>query len=156
MLLKTQKGISLQDILANLELLYIKAKNYHWNVTGPEFRPLHKTFDELQELALDWADTIAERMRALDIHVDASAESYLRSIWFDEVVGTKDAQYMKSNMSATLEKISKNLNACITSRTFDEVTSNKLQDLCHDIDKQNYFIKSAIITKEVRNAPEVR
>lgn len=144
MLLKSQKEISLQDILANLELLYVKAKNYHWNVTGPEFRNLHKTFDELQDVALDWADTIAERMRALDIHVDASSESFLRSIWFDECLKPVDAQFMKTNMSATLDKISMNLNKCITGRQFDEVTLNKLQDLCADIDKQNYFVKSAI------------
>lgn len=144
MLLKSEKEISLQDILANLELLYIKAKNYHWNVKGPEFYGLHHTFDGVQEVALEWADTIAERMRALGIHADASAESYLRSIWFDECTKEVDAQYMKTNLAATLLVFRKKLMECINGNKFDQVTSNRLQDLCGDLDKQYYFVNSSI------------
>ena len=135
---------SLQSITGNLELLYIKAKDFHWNVTGPEFRPLHLTFDGIQETALEWADTMAERMRALDIKVVATAARYLKDAWFPEAKPNMTADEMKHDMVLTLKCISAHLQDCIRSKVFDEVTSNQLQDLCHQIDKHNYFVKSSI------------
>lgn len=134
---------TLQDLLANLELLYVKAKNFHWNVTGSNFIGLHKSFDEVQEVALEWADTIAERMRALDIKVDARSARFIKDAWFPEASEEGMFQYeMIRDMVLTLECISAYLNKAITAHTFDAVTENKLQDLCAEIDKQKYFIKS--------------
>lgn len=137
---------ALQDVVANLELLYAKAKNYHWNVTGPNFIGLHKTFDGVQEVALDWADTIAERMRALDIKVDARMSSFLKSAWFPEAREDMMQYEMVRDMVLTLDCICSYLMKAINAHTFDAVTENKLQDLCAEIDKQNYFVKSNSIS----------
>lgn len=134
----------LQALVGNLTLLYIKAKNYHWNVSGPEFYGLHRTFDGVQEGTLEWVDTIGERMRALQKPVCACAGLYLKDAWFAEGDHTDSAGDMKQDMTNTLEAISHKLMDMISGKACDEVTLNILQDLCAFIDKQAYFVRSGI------------
>lgn len=55
----------LSRLLSDTYVLYLKTHNFHWNVTGPQFRTLHLMFEEqYNELALA-VDSIAERIRAL-------------------------------------------------------------------------------------------
>jgi DNA-binding ferritin-like protein (oxidative damage protectant) len=55
----------LNTVLASDSVLYTKTRNYHWNVTGPTWRDLHKLLEE-QYLALaESNDEIAERARSL-------------------------------------------------------------------------------------------
>ena len=37
---------SLKSVLANSYVLYLKTQNYHWNVTGPNFKSYHLMFEE--------------------------------------------------------------------------------------------------------------
>ncbi len=37
---------SLSKLLADSYVLYLKTQNYHWNVTGKMFQPLHSLFEE--------------------------------------------------------------------------------------------------------------
>jgi starvation-inducible DNA-binding protein len=56
----------LNTLLSDEYLLYTKTRNYHWNVTGPQFNDLHKFFEEQYTLLSEIVDQIAERGRALD------------------------------------------------------------------------------------------
>ena len=64
---KNRKGTVeiLNRLLSDEYILYTKTRNYHWNVTGPDFSELHKFFEaqygELDEII----DEVAERSRAL-------------------------------------------------------------------------------------------
>jgi starvation-inducible DNA-binding protein len=58
-------GTALQTVLIDLIDLSLAAKQLHWNVTGPSFRPLHLQLDELAETARGLSDDAAERARAL-------------------------------------------------------------------------------------------
>lgn len=137
-------AVTLPALVGNLTLLYIKAKNYHWNTSGPSFYGDHHTFDGIQEGALDWVDTIGERIRALQEPICACAGAYLEDSWFPEGDFTLDAEGMKSDMVKTLDCISSHLMDMIKGGEFDDVTSNILQDLCAFIDKQNYFVRSSL------------
>jgi starvation-inducible DNA-binding protein len=53
----------MQTVLADANLLYVKLRNYHWNVTGPQFRSLHELFEEQYETLAEAIDRIAERIR---------------------------------------------------------------------------------------------
>lgn len=56
----------LDQLLADEHLLTMKTRGFHWNVTGPNFRELHKLFEtQYQELAA-FVDEVAERSRALE------------------------------------------------------------------------------------------
>ena len=48
------------------------AQNFHWNVTGMSFGPLHELFQQIYEDHFEAMDDLAERVRALDAHVDGT------------------------------------------------------------------------------------
>lgn len=54
---------SLNGLLADSFALYMKTKNFHWHVAGPQFRDYHLLFDEQAAEILGITDLIAERVR---------------------------------------------------------------------------------------------
>jgi starvation-inducible DNA-binding protein len=56
---------ALTALLADMFVLYIKTKNFHWHVSGPHFRDYHLLFDEQGEQLLATTDAIAERVRKI-------------------------------------------------------------------------------------------
>ena len=65
----------LEPLLIELTDLALTAKQTHWNLTGPNFRPLHLQLDGLAADARDWSDQVAERIVALGLPADARAQS---------------------------------------------------------------------------------
>jgi starvation-inducible DNA-binding protein len=61
----TKTSDILNTLLADEAVLYIKTRNYHWNVTGPGFSDLHKFFQEQYEQLDEIMDEVAERVRKL-------------------------------------------------------------------------------------------
>jgi starvation-inducible DNA-binding protein len=55
----------LNKLLADEHVLYMRLRNYHWNVVGPRFPSLHKLFEEQYEQIAEEIDAIAERVRVL-------------------------------------------------------------------------------------------
>jgi len=56
---------ALTAVLADMFALYIKAKNFHWHVSGPHFRDYHRMLDEHATQIFATTDVIAERARKL-------------------------------------------------------------------------------------------
>lgn len=54
---------SLNGLLADLFTLYVKTKNFHWHVRGPNFRDLHLMFDEQAAEIFALTDIVGERVR---------------------------------------------------------------------------------------------
>jgi len=54
---------SLNGLLADLFTLYVKTKNFHWHVRGPNFRDLHLMFDEQAAELFALTDIVGERVR---------------------------------------------------------------------------------------------
>lgn len=73
--LKTPSGLgeeAVKDIsagitvlLADVFALYIKTKNFHWHMSGPNFRDYHLLLDEQAAQILAVTDDLAERARKL-------------------------------------------------------------------------------------------
>ena len=57
----------LKCLLADSYTLYLQTHNFHWNVTGPQFRELHLMFEEHYTELATAVDDIAERIRTLDV-----------------------------------------------------------------------------------------
>ncbi|HXG17384.1 MAG TPA: Dps family protein [Calidithermus sp.] len=55
----------LNALLADEFLLYVKTRNYHWHVTGPQFNDLHRFFQAQYETLDEVVDEVAERVRTL-------------------------------------------------------------------------------------------
>ena len=66
---------NLQKVLVDLIELHLQGKQAHWNLVGTNFRDLHLQLDEIVDGAREAADTIAERMRALDAVPDGRTDT---------------------------------------------------------------------------------
>lgn len=137
-----EQCIFLCEALVNMELLYLKAKLFHWNVKGCDFKQNHETYDEIQEVALDSADRIAERHRFLGDPVDNTVATLDKCRWFPDGTPTLTLEEMKIDMVKTLDCINVHLMQGL--KIQDDVTSNILQDICGAIDKMNYFMRSSL------------
>ncbi len=63
---KTQQTVcGLNVYLANLQVLYIKVHNYHWNVVGCNFFDFHERLQLVYEFIAEEIDRIAERIKML-------------------------------------------------------------------------------------------
>ncbi|MAZ80737.1 MAG: DNA starvation/stationary phase protection protein [Rickettsiales bacterium] len=67
---------TLESVLANSYAIAIKTQNYHWNVTGPNFKQLHLLFEEQYNEILVAIDNVAERIRTLGEKVDGNLSFY--------------------------------------------------------------------------------
>lgn len=75
--MKNNKTIeTLELTLASSYALMLKTQNYHWNVVGVNFKPLHELFGAQYEDLFAAIDEIAERIRALGSKVDGSFENF--------------------------------------------------------------------------------
>jgi len=55
----------LRRLLADVFVLYVKTKNFHWHMSGPHFRDYHLLLDEQSEQIFAMTDDIAERARKI-------------------------------------------------------------------------------------------
>jgi starvation-inducible DNA-binding protein len=58
-------SIDLRKLLADVFALYVKTKNFHWHITGPDFRDYHLLLDDQGEQIFAMSDVVAERIRKL-------------------------------------------------------------------------------------------
>lgn len=68
----------LNSLLADEFLLYLKTRNAHWNVEGPDFYNKHKFFEEQYEQLDNIMDDVAERVRKLGHYAPATLKDYLQ------------------------------------------------------------------------------
>jgi starvation-inducible DNA-binding protein len=66
----SQKGVteitaSLKQLLADVFVLYVKTKNFHWHMSGAHFRDYHLLLDEHSDQIFAMTDDIAERARKI-------------------------------------------------------------------------------------------
>ena len=62
---RLEVGQILNLLLADEYVLGATTRDYHWNVTGPDFPGLHEQFDRQYAQVSDWIDEVAERARAV-------------------------------------------------------------------------------------------
>jgi len=55
----------LRQLLADVFVLYVKTKNFHWHMSGSHFRDYHLLLDEHGEQIFAMTDDIAERARKI-------------------------------------------------------------------------------------------
>jgi starvation-inducible DNA-binding protein len=59
----TDIAAALTGLLADMFVLYLKTKNFHWHMSGPHFRDYHLMLDEHGDQIFATTDVIAERAR---------------------------------------------------------------------------------------------
>ncbi len=95
----------LKHLLADSYTLYLQTHNFHWNVTGPQFRELHLLFEEhYNELAVA-VDDIAERIRTLGVAAPGTYKQFAELSSVEEVDGVPSAREMIEILTAAHEQV---------------------------------------------------
>ncbi len=95
----------LKHLLADSYTLYLQTHNFHWNVTGPQFRELHLLFEEhYTELAVA-VDDIAERIRTLGVVAPGTYKQFAQLSSIAEVETVPSAQEMIEILTAGHEQV---------------------------------------------------
>lgn len=103
---------------------YLKAHNYHWNVTGPMFPQLHDLFGRIYEEVYGSIDTFAEEIRALGTFVPASYTRFSMLSAVSDETDIPPAESMLRELLDDSDKMNKILKIC-----FDLATANGQEGL---------------------------
>lgn len=96
---------ALRQVLADTYALYLKTQNYHWNVTGANFKSLHVMFEEQYDELAEAVDEIAERIRALNEKVPASFSVFSKLTTVEDANEACDAQAMLQDLLKSHEQV---------------------------------------------------
>lgn len=120
----------LNSLLANYQVYYQNLRNFHWNVSGPNFFELHDKFEELYNAANLAVDETAERILTLGARPLSSYQEYIETASIKEAREVKDpttmVEIVRSNLSTLLELERETLEAAGISR--DEGTVSLMSD----------------------------
>ena len=136
----------LSTLLADENVLYTKARNYHWNVVGMQFNELHKFFQSLYEELNEYVDDVAERIRTLGGNAVATLKEFLELTRLKEHPGEyPDAKTMLSNLLNDYETIIRNLRDDIVTvgeKYQDLGTADFLTELMEKHEKTAWMLRS--------------
>jgi starvation-inducible DNA-binding protein len=141
---RQQAASFLSSQLHELIDLQLKAKQLHWNVTGPRFRPLHTQFDEIYGLAEQGTDVVAERMLSLGVSPNGDAQAIAEQSKLDDVPegliheGKAVALGVKL-LEAASERIHQRIDEL---GEVDAVSQDVLIEVAHEIDKQLWMLQA--------------
>jgi len=97
----------LKNLLADSYTLYLQTHNFHWNVTGPQFRELHLMFEEhYTELSVA-VDDVAERIRTLDVVAPGTYKEFAKLSSIQEVDGIPSGKDMVDILTRGHEQVIK-------------------------------------------------
>ena len=137
----------LDKLLADEQVLYIKTRNAHWNIEGPDFHTAHVYLESLyNELAIH-IDSIAERSRSLGHYAVGKFKQYLELTRLSEMQTEKNdsLSYYKELLSDH-ESIAMSLRADIEiiSETNDAGTEDFLTSLLEYHEKTAWMLRSRL------------
>ena len=140
-------GKTLNALLADAHVLYVKTRNYHWNVTGPHFNDLHKVFEAQYDALAEEIDEIAERGRALGVKAEASMADFLKRARLKEHPGEHpDAKTMLTSLLSDHEAFARQLRADIevAEKNDDPATADFLTGLVEAHEKTAWMLRATL------------
>ncbi len=132
--------------LADMYLLLIKTKKYHWDVIGPQFRTLHQLWEEHYEALTISIDATAERVRTLGGYPIGTAKGFLEKATIKENAGhLPSANEMVANLVHDHEQVIRNLRGHIDSVSeefHDQGTADFLTGLMEQHEEIAWMLRS--------------
>ena len=119
---------ALNHALSETTVTTMLAQNFHWNVTGMAFGPLHELFQQIYEDHFQAQDDLAERVKALDGYADGNLGRMLERSTVEEHSGKASAQEMVSALLRAEEILAATVKSCgdLAASHADTLT----EDLC--------------------------
>lgn len=106
---QSQIADALNQCVAETAVTTMLAQNFHWNVTGMAFGPLHDLFQKMYEDHFVAQDDLAERVKALNAHAEGTLAGMLKRSKIDEHDGHAKAEEMIKVMLAAQETLAATL-----------------------------------------------
>ena len=119
---------ALNQSVAETAVTTMLAQNFHWNVKGMAFGPLHDLFQKIYEDHFIAQDDLAERIKALDFHAEGTLAGMLKRSKVHEHNGHATDQEMIKMMQDAQETLAATLAGCgaLAAEHGDTLT----EDLC--------------------------
>ena len=94
----TEIARAMSMALADSYGAFLVTQNYHWNVEGPLFKPLHELFEEQYREMFTAIDDVAERLRTLGFYAPGTFEEFEQLSSIPRPDGTRDGEQMVKNL----------------------------------------------------------
>jgi len=136
----------LLPVLADHYALYLKMQGCHWNVTGPDFYPLHKLFEKKYQSLAANVDDIAERIRTLGPKIVASFSEFQRLSSIQEGLVDLTAEDMIGDLAQGYETLIQNIRKVfkLAEKADDQVTMDLLTSLLGSHEQTVWGLKSVL------------
>jgi starvation-inducible DNA-binding protein len=137
---------SIKHLLADTYTLYLQTHNFHWNVTGNQFRELHLMFEEqYNELAIA-VDDIAERIRTLGVAAPGTYKLFAELSSIQEVEGIPEAKQMVEILNHSHETVVRTCRKAlkIAQNADDESSAALISDRMRIHEKTAWMLRSLI------------
>jgi starvation-inducible DNA-binding protein len=137
----------MRKALADAYAFQLKANNYHWNVTGPNFPQYHKFLGKLYQEVFASTDNIAEQIRALGAYAPGSFTRFIELTDIEDEVNIPTSNEMISRLVADNDKYLETLNMAFKlANQFDKQgLVNFLADRI-DVHNKHAWVLRSIIT----------
>ena len=121
--------------LSNLNVIYRKLQNYHWNIKGDDFFTVHAKLEELYDDINEQIDEVAEHILIIDGQPLGTMNDYL------EIAQIQEAQNEKICSKKIFETILKDYNILIENAT-------KVKE---DADNEKKYATSALMDEYLQD-----
>jgi starvation-inducible DNA-binding protein len=140
----------LNQVVADLSVLYVKTRNYHWNVEGMQFGPLHDLFEGQYDQLAETIDEVAERVRMLGGRPIGTMSQFLEHATLKEHPANDfpDALTMLANLVADHESCIRFLREAVDTceKHHDMGTNDFLTGLMEQHEKTAWMLRSHLGT----------
>ncbi|MDE0970539.1 MAG: DNA starvation/stationary phase protection protein [Octadecabacter sp.] len=125
---KTAIAEALNQSVAETAVTTMLAQNFHWNVKGMAFGPLHDLFQKIYEDHFIGQDDLAERIRSIDAHADGMLAGMIKRSKVAEHDGHASDKDMIKMMQDAQETLAETIAGCgeLAAKHGDTLT----EDLC--------------------------
>lgn len=137
----------LRLLLADVFALYLKAKNFHWHMSGPHFRDYHLLLDEQADQVLAMSDVIAERCRKLGAPAlrsisDIARHQRLRDNNDDAIAPAE----MLAELLADNRRLAQELRSAhgVCDRCGDVATASLIETWIDEAEHRGWFLSEAL------------
>jgi starvation-inducible DNA-binding protein len=134
---------ALRQLLADVFALYVKTKNFHWHMSGRNFRDYHLLLDEQAGQVFAMTDAIAERARKIGGTTLHSISDISRHQWLkdnnEEVVTPED---MLTELDADNRHLARSLRSKheVCDRHYDVATTSLIEVWIDETERRAWFL----------------
>lgn len=134
----------LKRLLADSYTLYLQTHNFHWNVTGLQFRELHLMFEEHYTELSTAVDEIAERIRTLDVAAPGTYKEFSQLSSIKEVEGVPTSLEMVELLTLGHEQVIRTAREVlkVAQEADDESTASLVSDRMRIHEKTSWMLRA--------------